>query len=140
MPRGPHESHGLRTTRWPTSSVVTAGPTSTTSATTSCPNTVGNEKYPLTTLSPKSSPKSMKTILASEPQMPVRRVFATAPVVADEAGPLELLHDHGDPGEPDQQMIRRVGRRPLLGPHTVEKTLHTDAPNRRRARRRGPAR
>ena len=44
MPRGPHESHGLRTTRWPTSRVVTAGPTSTTSATTSWPKTVGNVK------------------------------------------------------------------------------------------------
>ena len=78
MPRGPHDSQGLRTTRWPTSIVVTAGPTSTTSATTSCPNTVGNEKYPLRALSPKSSPKSMKTILASDPQMPVRRVLTTA--------------------------------------------------------------
>ena len=44
IPRGPHESHGFRTTRWPTSRVVTAGPTSTTSATTSCPGTVGREK------------------------------------------------------------------------------------------------
>ena len=77
MPRGPQESQGFRTTRWPTSSVVTAGPTSTTSATTSCPNTVGKEKYPFSALSPKSSPKSMKTILASEPQMPVSRVLAT---------------------------------------------------------------
>ena len=78
MPRGPQDSQGLRTTRWPTSSVVTAGPTSTTSATTSWPNTVGKEKYPFSALSPKSSPKSMKTILASDPQMPVRRVFTTA--------------------------------------------------------------
>ena len=77
MPRGPHESQGFRTTRWPTSMVVTAGPTSTTSATTSCPKTVGKVKYPFSALSPKSSPKSMKTILASEPQMPVRRVLAT---------------------------------------------------------------
>ena len=78
MPRGPQDSHGFSTTRWPTSSVVTAGPTSTTSATTSCPNTVGKEKYPFSALSPKSSPKSMKTILASEPQIPVKRVLATA--------------------------------------------------------------
>ena len=77
MPRGPQESHGFRTTRWPTSRVVTAGPTSTTSATTSCPKTVGKVKNPFSAPSPKSSPKSMKTILASEPQMPVSRVLAT---------------------------------------------------------------
>src|SRR5580698_5183050 len=78
IPRGAHESQGFSTTRWPTSSVVTAGPTSTTSATTSWPNTVGKLKYPLRALSPKSSPKSMKTILASDPQIPVSRVLATA--------------------------------------------------------------
>ena len=78
MPRGPQESQGFRTTRWPTSRVVTAGPTSTTSATTSCPKTVGKVKNPFSApSSPKSSPKSMKTILASEPQMPVSRVLAT---------------------------------------------------------------
>jgi hypothetical protein len=44
IPRGRHESHGLSTTRCPTSSRETPLPTSATSATTSCPNTVGDEK------------------------------------------------------------------------------------------------
>ena len=39
MPRGPHDSHGLSTTRWPTSSPRAFGPIATTSATTSWPIT-----------------------------------------------------------------------------------------------------
>ena len=129
MPRGPQESHGFRTTRWPTWRVVTAGPTSTTSATTSWPNTVGKEKYPFSALSPKSSPKSMKTILASEPQIPVRRVLATAQSSRIGVGPVELLQAHRGTGEPDQEVVRLVRWRPALGPDAVEKTLHTYAPS-----------
>ncbi len=43
MPRGPHESHGFRTTRSPTRRCFTPGPASTMVPTTSCPRTCGNE-------------------------------------------------------------------------------------------------
>ncbi len=72
IPRGAHDSHGLSTTRWPTSTPPASGPSAVTSATTSCPSTWGNEQNPLMALS-LSPPKSSSTCFASEPQMPVNR-------------------------------------------------------------------
>ena len=70
-PRGTHDSHGFSTTRWPTSKPSASGPSSTTSATTSCPITWGNEQSPLMALSLSPSPKSSRICLESDPQMPV---------------------------------------------------------------------
>jgi len=72
-PRVTHVSHGLRTTRWPTSTPSTpsaSGPRASTRPTTSCPRTCGNEHRPLSALSVSPS-KSRSTCLASDPQMPV---------------------------------------------------------------------
>ena len=78
IPRGPHDSHGLSTTRSPTSRPSASGPIATTSATTSWPSTCGMEKKLFIGLSrPMSSPQSMNTCLASEPQMPVIRGLVT---------------------------------------------------------------
>ncbi len=76
MPRGAHDNHGLSTTRCPTSSPGTPGPTSATLATTSCPRMVGKVNRLARGLSVLASPKSMNTCLASDPQMPVMRVLA----------------------------------------------------------------
>ena len=73
MPRGPHDSHGLSTTRCPTSSPRALGPSATTSATTSWPMTWGNEQNAAMALSTSSSPKSIRICLESDPQMPVSR-------------------------------------------------------------------
>ncbi len=73
MPRGPHDSHGLSTTRCPISSPRAAGPSATTSATTSWPITWGNEQNAAIALSVSPSPKSSRICLESEPQMPVSR-------------------------------------------------------------------
>ncbi len=78
MPRGPHESQHCSRTRWPTARSSTAGPTSTTSATTSWPSTCGNEMNAVIEKSDASpSPMSMNTCLVSEPQMPVSRLRST---------------------------------------------------------------
>jgi len=76
MPLGPHDSHGLSTTRWPGCRPPAPGPSSATSATTSWPSTVGKVNRLDRGLSVLPSPKSMNTCLASDPQMPVMRVLA----------------------------------------------------------------
>ena len=73
MPRGPQDSHGLSTTRCPTSSPRAFGPSATTSATTSWPMTCGKEQKAAIALSASSSPKSIRICLESDPQMPVSR-------------------------------------------------------------------
>ncbi len=72
MPRGPQVSHGLSTTRWPTSRPRASGPRATTSATTSWPGTWGSEEKAAIGLSMSPVLKSPSTSLASEPQMPER--------------------------------------------------------------------
>ncbi len=72
MPRGPQVSHGLSTTRWPTSTPRASGPSSTTSVTTSWPGTWGREEKADIGLSMSPSLKSPRTSLASDPQIPDR--------------------------------------------------------------------
>ncbi len=72
-PRGTHDSHGLSTTRSPISTPSASGPSATTSVTTSWPSTCGIDENSRIGLSPPPSPQSMKTCLASEPQIPVSR-------------------------------------------------------------------
>ena len=76
-PRGAQVSHGLRTTRSPISTPSARGPTSTTSATTSCPGTWGSDEKADMGLSMSPSPKSPMTSLASDPQMPDRTGLVT---------------------------------------------------------------
>src|SRR5262245_6010342 len=75
MPRGPHDSHGFKTTQSPTRRVRTAGPTRSTVPTTSCPSTCGNEMMAVIGL---SMLPFRNTCLESLPQMPQRRVRSTS--------------------------------------------------------------
>ena len=134
MPRGPHESHGLSTTRCPTSSVVTAGPTSTTSATTSCPNTVGKREVPVQRAVAEVVAEVHEDHLGVGAADAGQAGLGHRPVVTDEPGSLELLHDHGHAGRARPAGgSTRPGGVQLLGPDAVEKTLHADPPTRRRA-------
>src|ERR1700693_1937193 len=122
MPRGAHDSHGFSTTRWPTSRPGTPGPTSATSATTSWPRMVGNVNRFAKGLSALASPKSMKTCLASDPQIPVILVLAmTHP---GRAGLVEVEELHRGACQPGQERVGRVGRLPLVGPNPVEQSFH----------------
>ncbi len=73
MPRGPQVSHGLSSTRWPTSRPCASGPSDTTSATTSWPGTWGIEEKAAIGLSMSPDSNSPSTSLVSEPHTPVRR-------------------------------------------------------------------
>ena len=73
MPRGAQLSHGLSSTRCPTSTPSASGPRATTSATTSWPGTWGSEEKAAIGLSMSPSWKSPSTSLASEPHTPERR-------------------------------------------------------------------
>ncbi len=46
------------------------------------------------------------------------------PVVTYERRAFELTEHHRRAGEPDEKLVRVVGRRPALGSHTVKKSLH----------------
>ena len=72
-PRGPQVSHGLSSTRCPTSRPLASGPSSTTSATTSCPGMWGMDEKAAMGLSTSPLVKSPSTNFVSDPQTPDRR-------------------------------------------------------------------
>ena len=124
MPRGAHDNQGLSTTRWPTSRPGTPGPTSATSATTSWPRMVGKVNRFASGLSVLPSPKSMKTCLASEPQIPVIRVLAMTHPGRAGRGSSRSTSFIGVRARPTSRGLESSGADPLLGPYPVEQSFH----------------
>ena len=124
MPRGPHESHGFSTTRCPTSRPRAPSPSSVTSATTSWPRMVGKVNRLPSGLSELSSPKSMKTCLASDPQIPVIRVLAITHCRPRRMGLVHVDQLHRRPGQPHEERVGLVRCRPGVGLHPVQQSLH----------------
>ena len=104
-PRGPHDSHGLSTTRSPTSRPSASGPSATTSATTSWPSTWGSEKnapHGVVGLSPLAP--------VDEDLLGVGPADAREPGLGDDpVGPQEARVVHVD--EPHRRVPQRLEQR-----------------------------
>ena len=123
-PRGSHESHGLSTTRSPTSKPSASGPSATTSATTSCPSTCGNDVKSTIGLSRPTSPQSMNTCFASEPQMPVSSGRVTTQSGSRNPGSSRSTRSIGACREGGDERVVGVGLRHRRRCNAVEQRSH----------------
>jgi hypothetical protein len=110
MPRGPQDSQGLRTTRWPTSRVRDGRTHLDHIGHHFVPEDRGKGEEPVQrAIVVKSSPKSMKTMLGVGAADAGQSRLGHTPVVAQQRGRSKLLETHRCAGQPAHEVLDPSG-------------------------------